>query len=251
MATFRNNLVVYEGDNAGAGPSANVWKDLVTNPNSIEFFDDFNELLVSGSRYTRLEADGDASMAQLATDVGGVVRLTNSVITEEVALGQVVGLVKIVKDSGNKVHFEARIRTSSIADTVNGIFVGLFEEACAAANIQTDVTGALADKDYVCFRTLLADGDSLDIEHRTSGGSAVIVGDAATLVAATWIKVGFVFDGVNTITFYVNGVAVDTCSADDTDFPDGEELGLVIGSKVGANSALTLDIDWWKLVSER
>jgi hypothetical protein len=83
---------------------------------------------------------------------------------------------------------------------------------------------------------------------------------AATLVAATYVKVGIRYTNDpagNLIHFYVNGVEVaqDTTSAlgiapNATNVPASVPFHVVFGAKTNASAALTMGIDKWRLVGE-
>lgn len=257
------------------GPSPAIWGQIDVDhirddpAFGVDFFDDFENFGTMTSADATQKylgyADTGCSIVQLATEVGGVIRFdcdaTGS--DEECSLtmgGNVAGFAKITKDSGKKVAFEARIRLS--ATTVQSMFIGMAEEALSGdggANQAADTTGlcddgtGLADKDKVGYRILEADADGLDAVHQEDAGTAQVVvkEEAQVVVAAAWYKVGWYFDGKNTIRFYVDGAEVGSCSADDTDFPDGQELALFAGIKQHEAAQKLLDMDWWRAAFER
>jgi|TARA_Y100000310_G_scaffold199226_1_gene199214 hypothetical protein len=211
------------------------------------FMDDFVPYTAEG--YT-VYADTGGTIADLATEAGGAIRLLTDA-TDNDELHAQLGTATSAPfkfASSMPMWFEARIRTNTIADTKLPFFVGMAEEAAAASAFMGDA-GALAnlaDMDWVGFFRTEADGDKLDTVHLTETGTATeVAADAVTLVADTWINVGWYCDGT-TVTFYADGVALATTVAiAAAEFPDTEELSPIIGCKNASAAGFQLDMDWW------
>jgi hypothetical protein len=211
------------------------------------FMDDF--VPYRAEDYT-VHADTGGTIADLATEAGGAIRLLTDT-TDNDELHAQLGTATTAPfkfASSMPMWFEARIRTNTITNTEYPFFIGMAEEASSAASFIGNGGGLtdLADKDYVGFYRIETDGDKLDTVHNTSGGTdTVVASDAVTLVADTWINVGWYCDGT-TVTFYADGVALaTTVLIAATDFPDGEELSPIIGAKNADAAAHQLDMDWW------
>jgi len=219
-------------------------------------FDDFLDLFATANRYTLTEGDAAASIGLIATEVGGVLRMTTGAVDNNEAniiSGINEGVLGKINTGTGKVWFECKWRPSSVTDNAAGYLIGLAEEGSGGANLQTDNTGVVADKDFVGFSVVQADGNALTGIHNTSGGGGVttLISSAAVPVADTWIRTGFYFDGLTTTTFYVDGVALSTTvEYDATNFPNGEELAFVAGVKTGSATSINLDIDWWAFAQE-
>lgn len=252
--------VEYSVQYAGASdlPSPNIFKRLEEKAAAqkgavIEIFDDFLDTPLTGGRWTLVETDDNATISRLADEVNGVVSLATTTDDNEEAYMDTgeAGLFKFT--AGVEVGFEVRLKVNSIADNVTAFFVGVGEESSAAANYLTDDTGEPASKDYVGFLKLHADGDSIDAVHRTAGGSKVTVIDgAATPVADTFIKLGVHCSEDGEVSFFVDGVKQSTTTTiSATDFPDGEELGIVFGVKAGSAATTGLEIDYVRLMADR
>jgi len=272
-----NTTAVYRGKNSDVGQSPRIWgdcpADLLRNDFNAGFIcaDHFKAFHGSVSSnvgryfgpdggYVSYE-DTSCSIAQLATERDGVVRLaTTTTDNVEVWLmpGSATSVAALLSDSTlYKTWFEARVRFNSITDDKFGFFVGLAEEGLAAADTISDA-GALADKDFVGFFRDEADGDQLDTVHNKAGAGGVttVKADAApsALVADTWVKLGLLYepehhDGAR-ITYFVDGVALDDtidASTFAAGFPDGEELHALFGLKNATNELAQLDVDWWQL----
>lgn len=257
--------VQYERGETGVGYSPSIWARVlpvhVWDGSILLTGDNFPHLTPSGDKYTIRETDDKVSVTLLATEMGGVARLgITGDDNEEVNLcysqGEGGVIAQIVRNSRRRLFFEVRFRLSNILADTAAIFLGLTEEATAAAEFQVDDTGAPKDMDYVGFRNLHTNGGAdvnanLDAAYRTNGGAEAVAQEAAqVMVASTWYKAGFVFDGLNTINYYVDGSYVGTNAANATLFPDGERLTFAAGLKMGSDAAANLDIDWWRCAME-
>lgn len=189
---------------------------------------------------------------------GGVIGLGSDGDNEGSSIGQAFFPFKIIQNAGELV-FEARVKSSTIADTKHGIFVGLIESAALSATVPIAANGTLADQNLVGFHRLEGDGDKIDTVYKADGVTAVTVkADAITLVADTYVKLGMVFNrgGDNVLRFYKNGVELaDTKaipSAAGTDFPNDVRLGWVIAAlNATATTPGTASADWIRVAQRR
>jgi hypothetical protein len=215
--------------------------------------------------------DSSSTVTQLATETGGVMQLlTTTTANVETSICQggagtaaatsVLGALN--RDTNPRFTiFETRFKVSSVADNVAAIFLGLMEEDGAVHNAKVDTTGATIDNDYIGFETIHINGGTagqnaaLRAVYKKDGQTAqVSVASAATLVADTWVKAGFVYDpqapASKRITWYVDNSELTTYVTDTqmnaATFPDGEEMGFTAILKNGsASTGANLKIDWW------
>lgn len=178
------------------------------------------------------------------------------------------GLVRIDNTAGSRcvVAFEARIRRVSVTDNHTAFAFGLGEPGFSAAEGLVDDTGALvaAGKDFLGFQTLTASNEEIDAVYMIGGTATVnqITDNAGTAVAATWHKLGGVYDPFaesgKKIKLFIDGVEIayttpvtDAVIAAGTAFPTDEELTLVLLTKNGdvGTTAHETDIDWWAVGS--
>ena len=268
------NKIYYKGANSDAGPSPALWAscpvaDMLVDPNvGYHFFDDF--LNFSGSATDSLGwdiyIDTSNTVTQVATEVGGVIRLETDATDNDAPIitsgGGTGVLGKIVSGTGKDLWFEARVRVSSAALSEMAIFVGMTEEGLAANdglisdNPDTDIATVMADKDYIGFANFTNAAPVFAACYKKSGGTDQVVdSDVHTIALDTWVKLGFRFDVANDkLTYYVNGVeqaSFDVGDAGTTNFPSGEELAITIGFKNGAATAKKLDVDWVRFAQLR
>lgn len=258
------------GSNTGRGPSTGLWAacpviDYMLDPTKgMVCFNDFHGGYALANNQTSTYLGGGVqgftgatagtTIASLTTDPNGVAVLSTTTDAESVGvslLGSKNVAGQFVLTSGKKSWFEARIKVNSIADSLSDLFCGFAEEALLAEDGLIADAGALADKDYIGFVKVQADGDKLDTVHRKASGAAVTVkADAVTLVADTWIKVGFYCDGT-TVTFYANGTALaDTCALATATVPTGEEMAFYFILNSGDGGDATASIDWVRIARE-
>lgn len=264
-------------ETAGTGLSARLWKNMpfpygpgfirthTGNPN-IGFYDDFLKVgdttLEDG--YIRLPT-GTGTIIQIASesDAYGILRLTSAADNDEAVIqlgnGLDVGALRLQTD----FVFETRVRINAagIVAGDHGFFAGMWTGGAAGgaiANLMFTTGDAIyATANLVGFQHLVAESTALDAVYQASGQTKV---DGAvntnldtvhTLVAATWVKLGFRFQAARPrkLAWYVDGVEV--CSIGETAvaaaaFPDADAAFMqpTIGMRgVDATSAY-LDIDW-------
>lgn len=202
------------------------------------------------------KSSGDATydVVAAAGSIGGQIQITPETASNNEVYFQLgeVGtetFIEYVKNSGNKSWVEFRVAFSSITNAANILF-GLAEEGAAAANFIADAGNDIADVDVVGFVIWEGDPDAVDCIHQKSGGVSADPGLAKVPVAGTFYTFGIYFDGVETVSYYVDGTAVQTADLDTATFPTGEELSPILAVKNGAADG-TLEIDWIKMIVER
>ena len=170
--------------------------------------------------------------------------------------------------SGGKLWFECRVKRSVITDDKCGWFVGLAGEAAGTVNFIADAGNDFGDFDLLGFWADEGDGDSIDIvTQKTSAAFDTILADAVTMVADTYVKLGFVYDPnepdpAKMIRFYKDGADLGTYvglasgdatvyQEDTTNFPGGEEMSLLISAKAAHADDHTVTLDWWRCAQLR
>lgn len=217
------------------------------------------DLSSEGGSYKSYQDTG-GTILQRVDAKGGVVRFTTDTTDNDenwLQSGYTAGVLGAISDTAADAHmtaFEARVRVSSIADTITNMFVGLAEEGLAAADTMADSGGDMADKDYIGFQIIETDGDSIDFVYQKEGQTGVtLISGVQVPVASTWYKLGFLYDPnaptARRITVYVDNTEQSTyvtgTQIGTATFPDGEELSFLMGGKNAAGTAQWMEIDWW------
>lgn len=262
-------VVRFAGADTSRKPSDTVWKqcpwDAIFNGklDGTIFYDDFASYPI-----TPPTTEGNWGQYPAFTDTGGTMAPPSTIgIGGELAIGsdgdnegaslRTFPWLRISRTYG-QFWFEARVKTSTIADTKHGIFLGLLENTALTATVPIAAAGTLADKNLVGFHRLEGDGDYFDTVYKADGVTQVTVqADAALLVADTYTKLGMHYtpsgdkDGQWVLSFYQDGTRLTTSkvipSAAGTDFPNDISLGLVFAVlNATASSPGTSTIDWWR-----
>lgn len=263
------NVTQYKGSitkglsDTSRGPSPSIWSDcpvleiLAGVKDGVYLFDDFvnGPRVAAGAEAASGAYRGFASTGGLVTDggeIGGTLDLSSDGDDEGASFRTSCAPFQIDRALG-KLWFEARVKSSTIADTKHGIFVGLLENVALTATVPIAAAGTLSDNNFVGFHRLEGDGDMFDTVYKANGVTQVTLqADAVTIAADTWVKLGMVFDPAdNSLSFYANGVKLSTTytiPADDgTDFPNDVRLGLAIAVlNATASTPGSSEIDWWR-----
>lgn len=263
------NVTQYKGSvdrgllSTGRSPSPSIWADcpaleiLAGNTPGVHFFDDFlsGPNVAAGAEAVSGLYRGFASTSSAVADggeIGGTLGLSGAADNTGSSFRTASAPFQIARNLG-KFWFEARVKTSTIANTTHGIFVGLMESTALTAIVPITAAGAIADVNIVGFHRLEADGDMFDTVYKANTVTQVTVqADAVTIAADTYVKLGMVFNPANNVlSFYANGVKLATTytvvAAAGTDFPNDVRLGLVIAMLTATGSSPgSAEIDWWR-----
>lgn len=252
---------VVKTDDTQQGPSPSLWQG--NEPDNGQWSNDRNKgwadlqeflrLPVTGHEITIEQADDKASVAQLAEEGGGL----NLVITGDdneqcgVGYGAATTAPLVIGPGTGEGYFEARVKPSSVTDDVLGMFVGLAQAGSLAADFIADDGLDIADKSVVGFFVKSDDGDAADTIFQTAGSAFTTVqAGAATLVAATWVKLGIHWLN-GKVTFWVNGEKAATAVLSSaTGFPDAVLLNPILSVKVSSDAALSVALKWWGFAQE-
>lgn len=197
-----------------------------------------------------------------ATGQGGVLEVAgNDADNDEGSIvANPLGAPFIISDTAAEEYglaAEFRIKKASIADNALSFFIGLSEEATAAANALVDDTGVVADKDHIGFSCVAAAGETVNWVYKKAGQTAqTALAAAHTLVADTYVKLGFLYlptrKASKRIACFVNGVEQSTYITSTNiaaaTFPDGEELTFHFATKVGAAAESKAQLDRFRIM---
>lgn len=158
-------------------------------------------------------------------------------------------MCRIVENSGQKLWFECNVTIGVVTDTY--FMLGLMSPN--ADDVTTDGTGAQSVDDGFYFRTMLATETELDTETNQSGTATEIGGNIGTIAANGNYTFGIKFDGVVTLSFWLDGVELDdkvTIGATGN-VPNDVGLTPVFHAKDGTAGGTADDlihIDWSKII---
>lgn len=231
------------------------------------FFDNFHSFQANtlDGPYLILEGAGCTveQIADTATEKGLVqLALDGNADNDEAVLQWGRGLGAPFKLADKDLVFECRFSLSAITAAKWDIGVGLGEVSMGATDGLFTDGGALADKNFLGFVHLAAEGAAFHGAYKADGQTyqdgavKTKLNDIATCVADTYIKMGFRYRAhPKTVEWYVDNALpggnitparLTASEIDAATFPDDVLLAPIIGAKDQAgDTALNLKLDWW------
>lgn len=195
------------------------------------FWEDFD--YYNASNWTVTETQAGATQALTDGD-GGLLLLTNTAADDDLVSLQKVG-ESYRFASGKKLFFEARFKVSDA--TQSDVVIGLQ----ITDSTPLDVT------DGVFF--IKVDGSTAVGLRVEKNDTATATANVATLANDTFIRLGFYYDGVSKIEYYVDGVLRGASVT--TNLPDDEDLTPTFAIQNGEAVAKTMTIDYIFIAEER
>jgi len=156
----------------------------------------------------------------------------------------------VVYSTAKDLCFECRMKYSSIADGDTDFFIGLFGTAGAANDGWiADNSGAYANNDMLGFSRTAGTGTSgIVLVYDRVGGTTGTKSSVHTLVADTYVKLGFRWDSIRKVLdIYADGVLKQTVAKSATGATPWPTLymNFLAGVKYQATTQDVMYIDWW------
>jgi len=182
-----------------------------------------------------------AATAAIQNEIGGILKLTNAAADDDRIFLQWSGddastTIETFKfTSGKKLWMKARLKVSDA--TQSDFLVGL----SITDTTPLDVTdGVFFQKD---------DGDANLDFHVEKDNTATSATAIHTVVSDTYLTVGFYYNGVNKVEYFVNDIFKGSSAT--TNLPDDEELTISFGVQNGEASAKNCSFDYIFVAQER
>jgi hypothetical protein len=198
------------------------------------FFDDFDRYVAADWTITTTEGGASDATEALADADGGVLTITNDAADNDNDFFQKVG-ESFKLESGKKAWFKSRFKVS---DATQSDFV---------MGLQITDTSPLAVSDGIYFRK--DDGDALLDFVVMKDSSATTATGVHTVVDDTYLVVGFYYNGVDAIEYYIDDVKIGTSVT--TNHPDDTELTISFGIQNGEAAAKVMSVDYILAAKER
>ena len=248
-------------------PSGSSYQTPSGNP-AFGFFDDFhtfNATTLVGP-YANLLGTGCtvALAADTATEKGVLaLAIDGNAANDEAVLKWGGTLSAPFKLADNDLAFECRLSVSAITAAKFSWGVGLGAADMITTDLLfVDTTGALANKAFLGFNHLQAEGAAIDGAYKAvgqtyqDGATKTKLNALHTAVAATYVKLGFRYHShPRRIEWFVNGsvpggntapARLTSSEIDAATFPDDVFLAPIIGIKdIAGDTALSIKMDWW------
>lgn len=264
------STVTYSSPGAARFPMPELWRDCPLSRLNDEglgfyFFERFFSYTpltttVNGGAVTdaiRFRGDTDTELAVIDDQRYGGVRMETDTTAGDAGSLVTSPLGSIVRNSGRKMWFEARVAPGDVDDDM-GSFVGLVELDGANHDLISDdpaTNASLADQSAIGFYQNNANPDAYNIVYRKAGGAVTLVASDVTnstkipeserssLTDGGYVRLGIRFDGRESIEFYVNGYKV--ASLEVTSLVDqAQDYCGIVNVKTGDGAAELLDTDY-------
>ncbi len=232
---------------AGDGPSPLIWDQsgwgtLVNNPGQgITYFEDYlGEIDVTTADGWTITAVTTGSIIGDVTEQGGVLIFDSAGnTTADDGVQAQLGNCMFLPVAGVKIFFEARVKMN---DATDQYYIGLagIDATLIAAGVIDDVV----DKCGFYHAVAGADDKISTVISRTTVEE--ITHDVAANVDNTYVKLGFVIDGLTSIKFYVNGVLVET-STTTASIPNAVMALSFVSQIEVAGADAELSVDWVRI----
>lgn len=196
------------------------------------YFNDFD--LYVAADWTETEI-GTASAPAIVAGDGGVLRAVTGATSGNSDFFQLVNETFLF-EAGKQLFFKGRIRTNSAI--LSEIVLGLQITDTTPAAVSDGVFFIKPDHDDATFDLLV-----------TKNSTVTTVSEVATIVANTWLTLGFHYDGKSKIRVFADDVHVGTAAV--TNLPDDEEMTISFGVQNGSGAARQLDVDYIFVAKER
>jgi hypothetical protein len=241
------------GTAAGAGPSPLIWDDskvlevMLDPTKGVYYFDDFTGPIdpTTACGYVVTQVNSGA-IATVADEDGGVL-LVDSAGHNAADDGVTVQLTNCMFKpvAGRTIRFEARVKFNDNSANTSQFAIGLagIDTTIIAAGVADDtvdkalwlhLAASTADKMSVCAaRTSAEDIDA----------------DKATTVDDTYIKLGFVINGVTSIEWYADGALVHTSSVA-ANIPNAVMCLTMVAQVEGTSADSEMSVDWVRILQE-
>lgn len=230
----------YDQGSSDRGLSTKLWlgcnPDVIRNDprHGVFFLEDLNTLNGSGN-YTLTQATAGTFALDTSVDDGvGLLDCASSTVTQGGNLQWQGPLV--IPEAGKKVAFEVRLKGVDIG-TGPEFFAGL-------SDIDTAIIAgsAMASNEMAGFYSV-TDDNVLLFATEDTGTATAASASPHTLVEDTYVKLGFVIDGVSDVDIYVDGVKA--ANTNTFDIPEGVPLAPSFVCQSNGTTDPIIHIDWF------
>jgi hypothetical protein len=255
----------YESAGLAGQPSPSIWASCPVDkallaPEELGYvFDDFVDPVAADSSIPNWELAGtNADIDNVADVVNGQILMQGSGTDNDSCTILKNDMYLLTKNSGKRFWFEASVKPTNAGTADDyALFVGLIESVGATAEMIADDGASIIDEDFVGFAALtnattIQDWDAV-INIGGSANFPVTVEADAGEIGTSYIKLGMVFDGQQTVTFYVDGAVVATYDIDNLDSDTmSHEFTVALGVKqCEATAALGMYADWVRFAYDK
>lgn len=205
-------------------------------PSYVELFDDFEKVAMDATNSWTVVKDSGASVAIVADTAGGELALTSAATTNDD--GASIQGNEIFKPASDRtIWFVTRVKNSSPADA--DMFFGLSE------NFATNPEAVLSATNFIGFEI---DDGAATILCKTKSTTATTTTTAVSMVADTYIILGFKVIGTGLVEFYINNNLV---ASHTTNIPTTELAAAAFSLSGSITGTRVTTLDYIKVVATR
>jgi len=225
------------------GPSQSLWGncpiDIQDPHKGFGFFYNFTHVDQLDDNFTKTTGAGGTNLS--VDVVGGSVQIvtagTDNDYMSMVTPGEIFKFA-----TGKEVWFEVRFKLAEATTNESAIAFG-FTDTLTTGGMQADALGPLASYNGAL---IWKDEATMTTDFEVSNAATQATADAslATFVTDTWTKWGMHFDGVETMTPYIDGVAIVSQKQTVTLTGLAEMHAIMFVKAGGTAEAESLEIDW-------
>jgi len=225
-----------------------LWKAATT------LYDGYFALLTGTGTYLRIATDWNPA-APTTTGIG-LWQMLNTADNDEAILAYGNALDAPFKLNNSDLVFECRLKCATVAVSQYGLFVGLAELGSQATTKVINASNAIDNTYDLCgFQKLYGETTAVDAMYQVGGVTKVDgavttkLDSIATLVASTYIKLGFRYlHNAHTLEWFVDGekkAALTPTEIEAANFPEDNFLTPTIVLASGGSDDYTTVVDWW------
>lgn len=257
------SVIDYGRAGDAVAPSPLIWKDFpmidyIKKPGeTVHIWDDF-----TAGRAADLSPNGtwelvgtNADFDVVEDEEHGVVVLSGSDGDNDSSYLRSAVIYDLTLNNRQRFWYEVRLKFGD-ADDDMAMVAGLGEAAFMTAEANADNGATIIDEDFIGFKAV-TDGSNMGnlqaVYNQGGEGTTVVNANVGTFADDTYKRLGMRFDGLKTVTWYVDGAVVATLDIDDltgnslTNF-----LGVFQGLKDCAGDSSTLmELDWIRFGCEK
>lgn len=230
-----DRLTRYANPGNGRNLSEDLWancprESIMANPGIGKYFqDDFMGFMAD--KYTVTQATSGTFAAGAAE--GGIAVANPGAATATQGVNVQVDEAQFKPQAGSKIWMEARFKWSGITNGLE-FFLGLSDVDTAIID-----TSAVASDNFAGWSSVTDDAVLLFNSEKATAGDT---GAATTVEADTYLKLGLLIDGVDSITQFINGVKTGTAKVA-ANIPIVALCPSLVVQSGGTQN--TCSVDWW------
>lgn len=204
-----------------------------SNPDMFVYFNDFGNTADYAAADWTVTETGIATQAIASDEKYGALLITNAAADNDLSTQQ-LNEETFALDAGKKLWYETRVKINDVdqVDNFFGLCITDTTPLDATDRVGFQLTDESASLDFLCEKNSVETKEDTEVDA----------------VDATYVKLGFYWDGSNKVEYYVDRQKRGTIS---TNIPNDENLAITIHHQNGEAAAQTCTVDYIFVAVER